>query len=172
MEMVPTDLTDGLPVLNAGGPSKYSAMRRRLANPVEYFERVGIFGSTTRALCDLAVRRPIARGRGKIMHIRTRPMVTVGLWVRLEAKPGHEADLAAFLHAAAALAGTEPQTLIWFAVRLAPSTFGIFDAFPDEAGRAAHLMGPVAQALGDQAPTLLAGPPVIERLDVLAAKQP
>jgi quinol monooxygenase YgiN len=90
----------------------------------------------------------------------------------IRAKPGREADLAAFLHAAAALAETEPQTLVWFAVRLAPSTFGIFDAFPDEAGRAAHLMGPVAVALGEQAATLLAGPAVIERLDVLAAKQP
>jgi quinol monooxygenase YgiN len=98
-------------------------------------------------------------------------MVTVALWVRLEAKPGREADLAAFLYAAAALAETEPETLVWFAVRLAPSTFGIFDAFPSEAGRTAHLMGPVAAALGEQAATVLASPPVIEHLDVLAAKQ-
>jgi len=98
-------------------------------------------------------------------------MVTVALWVRLEARPGREADLTAFLHAAAALAETESETLVWFAVRLAPSTFGIFDAFPDEAGRTAHLMGPVAAALGEQASTLLASAPVIERLDVLAVKQ-
>src|SRR5262245_51974698 len=97
-------------------------------------------------------------------------MVTVALWVRLEANPGREADLEAFLHAAAALVETELETLIWFAVRLSPSTFGIFDAFPDEAGRKAHLMGPVAVALGEQASTLLACPPVIERLDVLAVK--
>lgn len=98
-------------------------------------------------------------------------MVTVALWVRLEAKPGREADLAAFLQAAGALAETEPETLVWFAVRLAPSTFGIFDAFPNEAGRTSHLMGPVAAALGEQASTLLASAPIIERLDVLAAKQ-
>jgi len=98
-------------------------------------------------------------------------MVTVALWVRLDAKPGREGDLTAFLHAAAALAESEPETLVWFAVRLAPSTFGIFDAFPNEAGRTAHLMGPVAAALGEHASTLLASPPVIERLDVLAAKR-
>jgi quinol monooxygenase YgiN len=99
-------------------------------------------------------------------------MVTVALWVRLEAKPGREADLTTFLHAAAALAEAETDTLVWFAVRLTPSTFGIFDAFPSETGRTAHLMGPVAAALGEQATSLLAGPPVIERLDVLAAKHP
>jgi quinol monooxygenase YgiN len=97
-------------------------------------------------------------------------MVTVALWVRLEAKPGREADLEAFLHAGAALAEAEPETLVWFALRLAPSTFGIFDAFADEAGRSAHLTGRVAAALGEQASKLLAAPPVLEHLDVLAAK--
>jgi len=98
-------------------------------------------------------------------------MVTLALWIRLEAKPGREGDLTAFLHAAAALAESEPETFVWFAVRLAPSTFGILDACPNEGGRTAHLMGPVAAALGEQASTLLASPPVIERLDVLAAKR-
>jgi quinol monooxygenase YgiN len=96
--------------------------------------------------------------------------MTVALWVRLEAKPGREADLEAFLHAGAALVEAEPETLIWFALRLAPSTFAIFDAFADEAGRGAHLMGGVAAALGQQASKLLATPPVVERLDVVAAK--
>jgi len=96
--------------------------------------------------------------------------VTVALWVRLEAKPGREAGLEAFLHAGAALAEAEPETLAWFAVRLAPSTFGIFDAFADEAGRSAHLMGRVAAELGEHASRLLAAAPVLERLDVLAAK--
>ena len=90
--------------------------------------------------------------------------------VRLEAKPGCEADLDAFLHAGAALAEAEPETLVWFAVRIAPSTFGIFDAFADEAGRSAHLMGRVAAALGEHASRLLDAPPVLDRLDVLAAK--
>lgn len=98
--------------------------------------------------------------------------LTVGLLVRLEARPGREADLEAFLRGAAPLAQAEPATLVWFAVRLGPATFGIFDAFPDDAGREAHLAGRIAAALGEHAPTLLAAPPVIERLDVLAAKLP
>ena len=98
--------------------------------------------------------------------------MTVGLWVRLEAKPGREGDLATFLRGAAPLAQAEPATLVWFGVRLGPSTFGIFDTFADEAGREAHLAGRIAAALGEQASTLLASPPVIERIDVLAAKLP
>lgn len=99
-------------------------------------------------------------------------MVTVALWVRLEAKPGRETDLEAFLKAGAALVEAEPETVVWLAVRLGPSTFAICDAFADEAGRAAHLSGRVAAALGEQASMLLATPPIIERLDVLAAKLP
>lgn len=98
--------------------------------------------------------------------------LTVGLWVRLEAKPGREDDLGAFLRSAAPLAQAEPATVVWFAIRLGPATFGIFDAFPDEAGREAHLGGRIAAALGEHASTLLAGAPVIERIDVLAAKLP
>ena len=98
--------------------------------------------------------------------------VPVGLSVRLEAKPGREADLEAFLRDAAPLAQAEPATLVWFAIRLGPATFGIFDAFADEAGREAHLAGQIAAALGEHASALLAAPPVIERIDVLAAKLP
>ena len=98
--------------------------------------------------------------------------LTVGLSVRLEAKPGREADLEALLRGAAPLAEAEPATLVWFAVRLGPTTFGIFDAFPDEAGRQAHLAGRIAAALGEHGTALLAAPPAIERIDVLAAKLP
>ena len=98
--------------------------------------------------------------------------VTVGLSVRLEAKPGRETDLEALLRSAAPLAEAEPATLVWFAVRLGPTTFGIFDAFPDEAGRQAHLAGRIAAALGEHAAALLAAPPAIERIEVLAAKLP
>ena len=68
--------------------------------------------------------------------------------------------------------GSEPATTAWFAIQLAPSTFGIFDAFPNEAGRQAHLSGRVAAALMAKASELLAKPPVIEKIDVLAAKLP
>lgn len=101
-----------------------------------------------------------------------REALSVGLSVRLEARPGREADLEELLQTAAALAEAEPATLVWFAIRLGSTTFGVFDAFPDEAGRDAHLVGRIAAALGEHASTLLAAPPVIERIDVLAAKLP
>jgi quinol monooxygenase YgiN len=99
-------------------------------------------------------------------------MVTVGLFVRLEAKPGKEAEVERFLKSGLPLVQDEPDTCAWFGIRLGPSTFGIFDAFTDEKGRQAHLSGKVAAALMAKAPELLAKPPVIEKLDVLAAKLP
>jgi quinol monooxygenase YgiN len=99
-------------------------------------------------------------------------MVTVALLVRLEAKPGKQEQLATFLRSGLSLVQAEPATTTWFALRLGPSTFGIFDAFADESGRQAHLVGRVAAALTAQAPELLAQPPVIEHVDVLAAKLP
>jgi len=99
-------------------------------------------------------------------------MVTVALLVRLEAKPGKEADVENFLKGGLPIVQEEPATTAWFAIRLGPSTFGIFDAFPDEAGRQAHLTGRVAAALMAQASDLLAQPPSIEQVDVLAAKLP
>jgi quinol monooxygenase YgiN len=99
-------------------------------------------------------------------------MVTVGLLVRLLAKPGKEAEVTSFLEGGLALVNQEPATVAWFAIRLGPSEFGIFDAFPDDAGRQAHLGGQVAAALMAQAPELLAQAPVIEPVDVIAAKLP
>jgi quinol monooxygenase YgiN len=98
-------------------------------------------------------------------------MVKLALLVRLEAKPGKEVELAAFLSSALPLAQGEPGTISWFAFRIGSSTFGIFDTFDDEAGRQAHLSGPIAAALMAKAPELLAKPPVIEKLDLLAGKQ-
>jgi quinol monooxygenase YgiN len=97
-------------------------------------------------------------------------MVNVGLFVRMQAKPGKEADVEKFLRGGLDLVQQEPGTLEWYAIRMGPSTFGIFDAFQDESGRQAHLSGRVAQALMAQAPELLAQPPTLEKVDVLAAK--
>jgi quinol monooxygenase YgiN len=99
-------------------------------------------------------------------------MVKVALFVRLEARPGKEKDVENFLKSGLSLVEEEPATTAWFGIRLGPSTFGIFDAFPDEAGRQAHLSGKVAAALMAKASELLAKPPVIEKVDVLAAKLP
>jgi quinol monooxygenase YgiN len=99
-------------------------------------------------------------------------MLKHSLFVRLEAKPGKEEDVAAFLQQGLQLANQEATTPLWLALRLGKSTFAIFDSFRDEAGRQAHLDGPIAKALMAQAPQLLATPPVIERLDVLGEKLP
>ncbi len=99
-------------------------------------------------------------------------MVTTALYVRLEAKPGKETEVEMFLKAGLPIVQEEPGTIAWFGIRIGPSTFGIFDVFPDERGREAHLAGRVAAALMAKAPELLAKPPVIEKVDVLAAKLP
>ncbi|GAB1596837.1 putative quinol monooxygenase [Lysobacter claricitrinus] len=99
-------------------------------------------------------------------------MVNVALFVRLEAKPGKEKDVERFLLGGLPLVQAEPATTAWFGIRLGPSTYGIFDAFPDEAGRQAHLSGKVAAALMAHAGELFSAPPSIEKVDVLAAKLP
>jgi quinol monooxygenase YgiN len=99
-------------------------------------------------------------------------MVTVALFVRLEAKPEKEKEVEEFLRGGLPIVEEEPATTAWFGIRLGPTTFGIFDAFPDEAGRQAHLSGRVAAALMARASELFAQPPTIEKVDVLAAKLP
>ena len=99
-------------------------------------------------------------------------MLTLSLFARLEAKPGKEQQVAAFLKQGLQLANQENTTPVWFALKLGPTTFAIFDAFHDEAGRQNHLNGPIAKALMAEAPNLLAAPPVIEKLEVLGAKLP
>jgi quinol monooxygenase YgiN len=103
---------------------------------------------------------------------RMETMVRVALLVRLQAKPGKESEVARFLEDGLALANQEAATPIWFAIKLGPASFGIFDAFADEAGRKAHLAGQMAAALMAKASDLLAQPPQIEQVDVLAAKLP
>jgi len=94
----------------------------------------------------------------------------LAIFARLEAKAGKEKDVVEFLRQGLALANQESTTLLWFALRIGPTTFAIFDTFADEAGRQRHLTGPIAQALMVQAPELFAAPPVIEPLEVLGAK--
>ena len=97
-------------------------------------------------------------------------MVKLALLARMEAKPGKEEEVAEFLRGALPLAQAESATTAWFALRIGKSTFGIFDAFADEAGRQSHLSGPIAAALMAKAAELLSAPPVIEKVDLLAAK--
>jgi quinol monooxygenase YgiN len=120
----------------------------------------------------MAFRSEGVAGELGTIHNLESSMIKNALFVRLEARPGKEQELAQFLQAGLDMAQQESTTPVWFALRLGPSTFGIFDAFPDEAGRQAHLNGPIAQALGANAPKLLAQAPSIERIDVLGAKLP
>jgi len=99
-------------------------------------------------------------------------MTKLALYVALEAKPGKEAQLADFLISALPMVEAERDTTVWFAMQMGPSTFGIFDAFPDEKGREAHLSGEVAKALMAKAPELLAKTPSIEKINILADKLP
>jgi quinol monooxygenase YgiN len=99
-------------------------------------------------------------------------MVKLALLARLEAKPGKEKEVSDLLKSALALAQAEQATIHWFGLQLGPSTFGIFDTFEQEEGRKAHLSGPIAAALMAKAPELLAQPPVIESVELLAVKTP
>ena len=99
-------------------------------------------------------------------------MTSVALYVPLKAKPGKEAEVEEFLKSALPLVEDEPDTTAWFAIRMDESTFGIFDAFPDDSGRQAHLNGKVAAALMEKAPDLFEGEVDIQQLDVLADKLP
>src|SRR4029077_8035484 len=98
-------------------------------------------------------------------------MVTNGLLVQLESLPGKEDELAAFLEGARSIVMQESGTIAWFAFRMGPSTFGVFDVFPDEAARDAHLAGGVGQALGPNTGVLFSAPSV-QKIDVLADKLP
>jgi len=97
-------------------------------------------------------------------------MEQLALLARLDAKPGKEQELEDFIKGALPLAQDEPGTVKWYALKLGPGTFGIFDTFESEEGRQAHLNGPIAAALMAKAPELLSGAPLIEQVSLLAVK--
>ena len=97
-------------------------------------------------------------------------MEKFAILARVEAKPGKEAEVLAFLKSALPLAEAEADTVRWYALQLGPSTFGIFDTFATEDGRKAHLAGQIAAALMEHASALLASDPIIEMVDLLAVK--
>jgi quinol monooxygenase YgiN len=118
---------------------------------------------------------PTASGvQGQLQPVRNdstqegNSMEAIGLLVTLEARPGKEADAEAFLKSAQPLALNENGTLKWYAIKLGPGKFGIFDTFANEGGRNAHLSGEIAKALGARANELFATPPRIEKVEILA----
>lgn len=98
-------------------------------------------------------------------------MLTKALLVRLEALPGKEAELAEFLTSARSIVMEEPGTVAWFAIQFGPTTFGVYDVFPDDEARDAHLAGGVGQALGPNTGVLFSEPQ-IEKIDIIADKVP
>ncbi len=99
-------------------------------------------------------------------------MTNLALYVQLEAKPGKEREVEEFLKGALPLVEAEPGTTTWFALKMGPTTFGIFDTFKNEGDRQAHLSGAVAKALMAKAPDLFSTPPGIHKIDILADKLP
>jgi quinol monooxygenase YgiN len=99
-------------------------------------------------------------------------MVTVGLLLRIEAKPDKADEVEAMLTTAVNHIRHETATLVWFAFRLGPTTFGVFDASVDEANRQAHLDANLGALSGELAAQLFAGSPSVEKVDVIAAKIP
>jgi hypothetical protein len=97
-------------------------------------------------------------------------MPKVALWVELNAKPGKERELEEFLKSAQPLAEAEKGTVSWYAVKMGPENFGIFDTFADDSGRKAHLNGEIAKALKSKGQDLLSAEPKIHQIDILAAK--
>jgi quinol monooxygenase YgiN len=97
-------------------------------------------------------------------------MSKLAIWAQLEAKPGKEKELEEFLKSAEPLAEREPGTLTWYAIKMGPGKYGIFDTFADENGRNAHLNGDIAKALFAKAKDLLAQPPKIDKPEILASK--
>lgn len=115
-------------------------------------------------------RTPVRLPASPMNERATMSKVTVGLWVPLQAKPGKEDEVEAFLAAGQALVEDEPGTIAWFAVKMGAGQFGIFDVFADDAGRQAHLNGKVAAALVEQAADLFVDPLQINQLDLIADK--
>jgi quinol monooxygenase YgiN len=107
-----------------------------------------------------------------VLHskIKEVTMPNLALYVQLKAKPGKEVEVEDFLRGGLSIVENEPATITWYALKMGPSTYGIFDTFPDEQGRQAHLSGEVAKALMAKAGELLAEAPSIQKVEVLAAK--
>lgn len=99
-------------------------------------------------------------------------MVNVALYIKLEAKTGKEVELVSFLEEQLALVQGDPETVAWFAVRMSPSTFGIFAAFPGDIGKEEYLSGIVSQQINSAASALLVAPPTIQSMEILASKLP
>lgn len=99
-------------------------------------------------------------------------MDTLAIWGYMEAKPGKEQEVEEFLRSALPMAQAEAGTTTWYALKIGPSQYGIFDTFVDDAAREAHLSGEIAKALFEKADDLFVRPPEIDKPEILAVKAP
>src|SRR5262249_2399795 len=99
-------------------------------------------------------------------------MDKVALMVRLQAKKGKEAEVEKFLSDALPRVENETGTSTWHALRTSDRTYIIFDTFPNEESRQAHLSGNVAKALEEKSSELFSQRPVIEKMDIITVKMP
>jgi len=99
-------------------------------------------------------------------------MSNLALWVTLEVKKGKEAEVETFLRDALTLVNQEQGTISWYALKLGPTSYGIFDTFITDKEREAHLAGAVANKLKERSDELFSKPPTIERIEILASKLP
>ena len=144
--------------------AKVSSMRHRMFPLAMVALLVAAFGFNPTARAQDAATTSGAQ----VQSAGSNSVETIGLLVLLEARPGKEADAEAFLKSAQPLALNENGTLKWYAIKLGPGKFGIFDTFANEGGRNAHLTGEIAKALGARANELFATPPQIEKMEILA----
>src|SRR4051812_36566164 len=97
-------------------------------------------------------------------------MAKLALYAHMKAKPGKAKEVEAFLASALPLAQKEPGTITWYAFQETDNSYGIFDTFETEEARQAHLDGPIAKALMAKASELLAEPPMIHKIKLIAKK--
>ena len=97
-------------------------------------------------------------------------MNEVGILATLQARIGKEAEVEEFLRSAGPLVEAETGTTEWFAFKVTPATFGIFDTFKDEDGRSAHVNGEIAKALFARAEELFVSHPDIKPVDIVAER--
>jgi quinol monooxygenase YgiN len=132
----------------------------------------GLWGDQLSGGAAPPARPPTYSVLAQVGYSRGGRMVSKGNLATTIARPGREAELEAFLASAQPLAEQEPGTIAWFAIKIDDRTYGIFDVFEDEAGRQAHLNGPIAAGLMAKSDELLSQPPDLKMIDVVAGKLP
>jgi hypothetical protein len=113
------------------------------------------------------------RHRGVVMTGEDGADDPKAFYILIEARPGREDEVVQMLSDIRACVEDEPATGPWYAVRHSATTFAIFEAFPDIAGRQAHVAGGGGDIFRDvqRMNAILAEPAHVQKVDVLFSKQ-